>query len=146
MSYQPPPNYPPPPSGDQWPAQGPGAPPPPAQGYPPPPGYPPQGYPQMPYGVPQGAPTYAVAQPQTSGLAITSLIFGILGLCTGLAGIVAVITGHMALSRIRSSNGSVTGRGLAIAGLVLGYISVAFVVLFIILIATSSLHGVTTTP
>jgi len=61
----------------------------------------------------------APAQPKTSGLAIASLACGIGGLCTaGLASIAGVILGIIALKKIGRSGGQVTGRGLAIAGLI----------------------------
>lgn len=59
-----------------------------------------------------------------SGLAIASLICGLLGFLTaGITGIGAVITGHLALSAIRKSGGFLRGRGLSIAGLVTGYLT-----------------------
>lgn len=57
----------------------------------------------------------------TNGLAIASLICGIVGCIPGL-GIAAVVTGHMALGRIKISGQG--GRGMAIAGLILGYLSI----------------------
>ena len=67
---------------------------------------------------------------KTSNLAITSLVSGILGwtLLPFLGAIVAVITWHMARSEIRKSNGELDGDGLAVAGLVLGWLSLALVV------------------
>ncbi|HUU09994.1 MAG TPA: DUF4190 domain-containing protein, partial [Phycisphaerae bacterium] len=67
-----------------------------------------------------GAPPAA----KTNGLAIASLILGILSMiCLGaLAGIPAVICGHVAMGRIRASGEG--GRGMAIGGLVMGYISI----------------------
>jgi hypothetical protein len=64
-------------------------------------------------------------------LAIVSLISGILGWLGifGLGGIVAVITGHMAKGQIATSGGRQTGDGLATAGLVLGYLNIAFFLL-----------------
>ena len=67
------------------------------------------------------------AQPKTSALAIWSLVLGILSfLCFSiLSAIPAVICGHKALSRIKSSGGALTGHGLAIGGLVTGYCNLA---------------------
>jgi hypothetical protein len=67
-------------------------------------------------------------QPKNSGLAVWSLVLGILSLtlCSLFAGIPAVICGHMASSRISRSGGRLAGNGLAIAGLITGYISIAF--------------------
>ena len=48
--------------------------------------------------------------------------------CIGpLLGIPAVICGHLALSRIKRSNGTMKGHGPAIGGLVTGYISIALI-------------------
>ena len=69
--------------------------------------------------------------PQKCGLALASLILGITSivLCLGpLTGIPAVICGHMAQARIRRSAGAMSGGGMAIAGLVLGYVSFVFIV------------------
>lgn len=60
------------------------------------------------------------------GLAIASMICGIVSLLTcyvhGLAAIPAVICGHMAIKKIRESQPPMGGRGMAIAGLVMGYL------------------------
>jgi hypothetical protein len=65
------------------------------------------------------------AQSPTSGLALASVICGPLGFLTfGLSGIAAVITGHMALSAIKRSGGMLKGSGLAIAGLITGYMTI----------------------
>lgn len=65
---------------------------------------------------------------QTSGLAIASLICGILGFLTcGLTGIAAVITGHLAMSSIKRANGALAGNGMAIAGLITGYLSIMII-------------------
>jgi hypothetical protein len=73
-----------------------------------------------------------VAHPQstrTSGLAIASLVLGILGLA-GIGSLLATIFGAVALNQISRSNGTMTGKGMAIAGLVLGIVGLAgFVVL-----------------
>jgi len=66
---------------------------------------------------------------QTEGLAIASLVTGLVGVP-----IAPIICGHMARTRIRDSNGMKDGDGLAIAGLVLGYAYVAIVVIVIIVI------------
>ena len=63
-----------------------------------------------------GIPT-AVAPPRTSGLAVTSLVLGILGLLScGLTALVGLVLGFVALSRIKHSNGQLGGQGLAMAG------------------------------
>src|SRR5436853_127595 len=72
----------------------------------------------------------SMASSKNSGLAIASLVLGIAGiaLCFGpVAGIPAVICGHVAKSKIRDSGGTISGSGLATAGLVTGYISIAWI-------------------
>ena len=60
--------------------------------------------------------------PQTSGLAITSMVLGILAFLTaGLTAIPAVICGHVSRASIKKSAGAVTGEGFALTGLILGY-------------------------
>ena len=73
---------------------------------------------------------------QTSGLAITSLVCGILGwtLLPLVGSLVAILTGHMARGEIRRANGQIDGDGLAVAGLVLGWISIALMVLAVLVV------------
>ncbi|HEY7348269.1 MAG TPA: DUF4190 domain-containing protein [Ktedonobacterales bacterium] len=81
-----------------------------------------------------------LVQRPTNGKAITSMVLGIclaltvcsfftffplaalLGLGTGIP---AVILGHMALKEINASSGMQGGKEMAIAGFVLGYVSIA---------------------
>ena len=72
-----------------------------------------------------GIPTLQPTMPRTAGVAIASLVLGILGiLCFGLlTGIPAVILGIVALNKIAGSQGLLTGKGMAITGLVLGALS-----------------------
>ena len=79
--------------------------------------------------VPQ-PPSLPVPPQQRCGLALASLILGLAGivLCLGpLAGIPGVICGHLAQSKIRRSGGTLTGGGLAVAGLVTGYIAITMI-------------------
>ena len=82
------------------------------------------------YGGPPGY--YPGAPVPNSGLAIASMVCGIAGYLTcyfvGILGIPAVICGHMALNRINSSPVPVAGRGMAIAGLILGYLGILITV------------------
>ena len=71
---------------------------------------------------------------KTSGMAIASLIFGILFLFFPLS-LLAVIFGHVSLSQIKKSAGRLGGRGLAITGLVLGYLGIAMIPLILIIAA-----------
>jgi len=72
------------------------------------------------------------ADAKTSGLAINSLIFGIVGILVPLlffAPITAIILGHISKSKIRNSLGRLKGDGLALAGLILGYVGIVFVLI-----------------
>lgn len=75
-----------------------------------------------------------MAPRQTSALAITSLVSGLLGwtFLPLVGSLVAIVTGHMARAEIRRSNGQVDGDGLAVAGLVLGWAVVGVSVLTIL--------------
>lgn len=68
---------------------------------------------------------------KTNTMALVSLVAGILGLTIFpfLGSIAAVITGMMARKEIAASAGAETGAGMAMAGLVMGWIGVALGVL-----------------
>jgi Domain of unknown function (DUF4190) len=80
-------------------------------------------------------PGTAGARPQTSGMAIASLVLGIVGLVVFpiVASIAAIIVGHSARRAMRSDP-NLTGDGYATAGIVLGWIALALAVLGIVLI------------
>ncbi|MGN2250053.1 DUF4190 domain-containing protein [Frateuria edaphi] len=67
-------------------------------------------------------------QRTTSAMAVVSLVSGIASWCVlPLVGaIVAVVCGHLARGEIRRSQGQIEGDGLAVVGLVLGYVQLAF--------------------
>ena len=76
------------------------------------------------------SPQYS-GEPETSGKAIASLICGIL--CFFLpASIVAIVMGHLSLSEIKKSAGRLKGQGMAMAGLVLGYLGISIIPILII--------------
>ena len=59
-------------------------------------------------------------------LAILALVFGL------VLGLVAIPLGHVALSQIRRTGES--GRGMAITGLILGYLSLAVVLAYVVIV------------
>ncbi|MFT4247313.1 MAG: DUF4190 domain-containing protein [Pseudomonas sp.] len=67
------------------------------------------------------------AHRQTSTLAIVSLVVGILGwtLLPFLGSLGAIVTGHLARAEIRREPQRLEGDGLALGGLILGWLSVA---------------------
>ena len=89
--------------------------------------------------LPQRSPVYAGT---TNGMAIGSFICGLLQLFSGgLTSIPAVILGHSARKQIRRTGQR--GAGLATAGLVLGWLGIAFLVMCVIL-ATAALGSLGT--
>lgn len=79
------------------------------------------------------APGAPPVQPRTSGIAIASLVFGCLFFFLPSA-VIAVILGHISGSQIRKSAGRLKGSGMALAGLILGYVGIAAIP-FILIIA-----------
>jgi len=106
-------------------------------------GTPPQGgYGQPAYGAPAyGAPgggyqpPYGggIASPTTNVLAIISLVVSII-FC-GIGAVAAIPLGIVGLSQIKSSNGTQSGRGLAIAGIVISAISLLGGIIFFVSIS-----------
>ena len=77
-------------------------------------------------------PAFARPAGSTNGLAIVSLVAGLLWMWW-IGSILAVVFGHAALNQIARSGQS--GRGIAIAGLALGYIGLATMLLTIFAVA-----------
>src|SRR4051812_39870516 len=78
-------------------------------------------------------PVHNSSPPVRSGLALASLILGIASLVLILfgpvLGIAAAICGHRARTEIRNSGGKISGRRMALAGIICGYLA-TFAVLF----------------
>jgi len=94
--------------------------------------------------VPPTAGTPVAIPSQTSTKAIISLVCGILFFFP--ISIVAIVCGHLALSEIRKSAGRLTGQGIAIAGLVLGYLGTVSIPFILIIAAIAILHAVLSVP
>jgi len=88
------------------------------------------------YGMAYGAP----ASSGTNGMAITSLILGILWMW-GLGSILALVFGYVGKRQIDQSGRTQGGRGMAMAGIVLGWIGVAGAVLLTVFIIVAA-HSV----
>ena len=69
---------------------------------------------------------------------MASLVLGILVLC-GIGSLLATIFGAVSLGQIARSNGTLTGKGMAVAGLVLGIIGLG---LFAFLFFQGMLDGI----
>ena len=76
----------------------------------------------------------AAGPQQTSGLAVASLIFGLLFFIFP-APVLAVIFGHISNSQIRKSAGRLKGKGMALAGMILGYVGIAMIPIILIIAA-----------
>ena len=83
------------------------------------------------WAVPANPSPGAPIAPETSGLAIGSLVCGILFFFLPTA-IAAVVMGHISRAEIRRSEGRKSGAGMALAGLVLGYVGISIIPILII--------------
>ena len=77
--------------------------------------------------------------PKPSGFAVASLVLGILGLFLswitfGIPSMLAVVFGHVAVSRVRRGVGD--GRGMAISGMVLGYLVIALFLFLVVAVGS----------
>ena len=91
------------------------APAPPPYQYPPPPPYQPVSY---------------VGQSKTNGLAVASMVLGILWFWF-VGSILALIFGYVSKNQIDKSQGTQSGRGMAVAGIVLGWVGLVGIVALI---------------
>jgi hypothetical protein len=80
-------------------------------------------------GTPYGPLYFHQPQP-TNGLAVAALVLGIVW-AFWLGSALAIVFGHVALGQIRQRNQS--GKGMAVAGLVLGYVGAGTFALFVVL-------------
>lgn len=83
-----------------------------------------------------GATPAARGKPPVNGFAVASLVLGLVGL--GVGSILALIFGYKAMDTIDKSDGGQSGRGIAIAGIVLGWIQVVALILIGITIVVSA--------
>jgi hypothetical protein len=81
---------------------------------------------------------------QNSGMAIGSLIASILGvtLIPTIGSIIGLILGYLARKEIRESGGTVTGDGMATAGIIIGWVGVGFAAIGICLGILALLLGI----
>ena len=79
---------------------------------------------------------------KTNGLSIASLTCSIGGfLLLGVPSILGIVFGFVAQSQIRKARGAETGGGLALAGIIVGFVVVAFYLAIFIGAAVSSSSG-----
>lgn len=79
-----------------------------------------------------GVQPVAVQQQKTNGMAIASMVLGILWLYW-VGSVLALVFGYVGKKQIDESGGMQSGRGMAIAGIVLGWVGVGFLLLFLVI-------------
>ncbi len=112
-------------------------PPPAPPGYGPPPASPGFGY---GYGYPSGYPPYSYSYaeiPKTNGLAVASLVCSFFFWIYGIGALLAIVFGFIARSQIKHSGGMQRGRGMALAGIIIGFagLVITAVVITIVVVA-----------
>ena len=85
---------------------------------------------------PQTAQPYYVPA-RTNGFAIAAMVLGIVWIYW-IGSILALVFGYIAKGQIEQSGGAQTGMGMAVAGIVLGWIGVGILLLILLLIALGS--------
>jgi hypothetical protein len=85
-------------------------------------------------------PQNAETQPKKKGLAIASLVCGIIGSTVAFStmSIPAVICGHIALRKVKRNPATHGAKGIAVAGLCLGYIG------FVLALVNGIIRAITT--
>lgn len=113
---------------------------------PPPPSAPPSPYqaapawspPGQPWGYPYGQP--APRHNTTEPFAIVSLVASLAGFVVCFVGpVVGIVFGHIARSRIKSSGAN--GAGMALAGIIIGYVQIAAAVVAIVVITIIAVNS-----
>jgi hypothetical protein len=112
----------------------------------PPVAQPPQPY-QQQFGPPFGYP----AAPRTNGMAVASLVCGLAGVLLswftfGIPSILAAVFGGVGLKQLRESETEASGKGMAIAGLVLGVLVLIPALLLIVFVGAAGIFGLGTSP
>ena len=78
--------------------------------------------------------------PPSSGLAVASLVLGILGIvCFPLIGVIGLILGIVAL--VKCSKGTASGQGMAIGGVITGVLSVIMIPVMMAIVVPSMLRA-----
>jgi hypothetical protein len=78
--------------------------------------------------------------PQTSGLAVASLVLAFLPTC-GIGSILAIVFGVRARREIDAPGSAKSGRGLATAGIVIGGIGLVSSIVVAVLVITAVISG-----
>ena len=77
-----------------------------------------------------------------NGLAVASLVLGIVGWTVCIGSILAVVFGFVARTQIQDSRGAQSGEGMAKAGIILGFVGIALVItLVVVSVLTNGNNG-----
>ena len=91
-------------------------------------------------GPPGMRPYPPAAAPSTNGMAVASLVLGILWIYW-VGSVLALVFRYIARQQIDRHQGMQGGRGMATAGIVLGWIGVGFLVLFMLVVVLGMASG-----
>ena len=73
----------------------------------------------------------SASTPKLSGMAVTSLVLGILGMFScGLTALFGLILGIIAVTKVKNSRGALTGFGIALAGLIVSAVALMMIPIF----------------
>jgi Domain of unknown function (DUF4190) len=86
------------------------------------------------YGPPAGYPAYPWAPQRTNGMAVASMVLGILWIYW-IGSILALVFGYIARSQIRERGEG--GSGMAVAGIVLGWVGLGILLLIVVVAAAA---------
>ena len=106
--------------------------------------YPPGWYGASPPGPYAGYGYYPVPQ-QTNSYAIAALVLSIVSLC-GIGSVLGIIFGLRARREIAASGGMQTGDGMALAGIIVGAVTLGLVVLYFVFIIVMMFVGANAAP
>ena len=81
---------------------------------------------------------YVPQQRRQNGMAVASLVLGIVGFACCVAWILALVFGYQGRKQIDQSYGRQTGRGLATAGIVLGWVWCGLTIVYVTVVAATS--------
>ncbi len=78
---------------------------------------------------------HSMMKPKTSGMAIASLVCSLVGLlcCYFVLPVLGIIFGFVAMNEINKSDGMIQGNGMAIAGLIIGFLGIIVDVIVILI-------------
>ena len=104
----------------------------------PPPSYPPPAYPPSMgppgYAYSGGGPYGFVPVPKTNGLAVAAMVCSFFFWIYGIGAILGIVFGFIARSQIKRSGGTQQGKGMALAGIIIGFAGIAIGIVLVIVL------------